>query len=52
MIEFNADELTEAKFLVTDNGDGTMSVLAHLKRPDGAEGWFKLKATKSPWGEQ
>ena len=49
MIEFNADDLTEAKFMIKDNGDGTMSALAHLKRTDGHEGWFKLKATKSPW---
>ena len=49
MIEFNADELTEAKFLIKNNGDGTMSALAHLKSTDGHEGWFKLKATRSPW---
>lgn len=49
MIEFNADDLTEAKFLIKDNGDGTMSALAHLKSTDGHEGWFKLKASKSPW---
>lgn len=49
MIEFNADDLTEAKFMIKDNGDGTMSALAHLKSTDGHEGWFKLKATKSPW---
>jgi len=48
MIEFNADGLTEAKFMVKDNGDGTMSVLAHLKSTDGHEGWFKLRATPSP----
>ena len=49
MIEFNADDLTEAKFLIKNNGDGTMSALAHLKSTDGHEGWFKLKATRSPW---
>ena len=49
MIEFNADDLTEAKFMIKDNGDGTMTALAHLKSTDGHEGWFKLKATKSPW---
>ena len=49
MIEFNDDNLTEAKFMIKDNGDGTMSALAHLKSTDGHEGWFKLKATKSPW---
>ena len=49
MIEFNADDLTEAKFFVKDNGDGTITALAHLKSTDGHEGWFKLKATKSPW---
>ena len=49
MIEFNADDLTEAKFFVKDNGDGTMTALAHLKSTDGHEGWFKLKATQSPW---
>ena len=49
MIEFNADDLTEAKFMIKDNGDATMSALAHLKSTDGHEGWFKLKATKSPW---
>lgn len=48
MIEFNADDLTEAKFLIKNNGDGTMSALAHLKSTDGHEGWFKLKATRSP----
>ena len=48
MIEFNADDLTEAKFMIKDNGDGTMTALAHLKSTDGHEGWFKLKATKSP----
>ncbi len=51
MIEFNADDLTEAKFMVKDNGDGTMSVLAHLKSTDGHEGWFKLRATPSPWDQ-
>ena len=51
MIEFNADDLTEAKFLIKDNGDNTMSALAHLKSTDGHEGWFKLKATKSPWAQ-
>ena len=50
-VEFNADELTEAKFLLKDNGDGTMTCLAHLKSTDGHEGWFKLKATKSPEGQ-
>ena len=49
MIEFNADELAEAKFMIKDNGDGTMTAIAHLKSTDGHEGWFKLKATKSPW---
>ena len=49
MIEFNADDLTEAKFMIKDNGDGTMSAIAYLKSTDGHEGWFKLKATKSPW---
>ena len=49
IIEFNADDLTEAKFLIKNNGDGTMSALAHLKSTDGHEGWFKLKATRSPW---
>ena len=49
MIEFSADNLAEAKFLVKDNGDGTLSALAYLKQTDGTEGWFKLKATKSPW---
>ena len=52
MIEFNADELTEAKFLIKPNSDGTMTALAHLKSTDGHEGWFKLKATKSPWEQQ
>ena len=51
MIEFNADDLTEAKFLIKDNGNNTMSALAHLKSTDGHEGWFKLKATKSPWAQ-
>ena len=51
MIEFNADDLTEAKFLIKDNGDGTMSALAHLISNDGHEGWFKLKATKAPSGQ-
>ena len=49
MVEFNADELTEAKFLIKANADGTMSALAHLKSTDGHEGWFKLKATKANW---
>lgn len=51
MIEFNDDNLTEAKFMIKDNGDGTMSAIAYLKSTDGHEGWFKLKATKSPWGQ-
>ena len=49
MIEFSDDNLVEAKFLVRENSDGTLSALAHLKQSDGTEGWFKLKATPSPW---
>ena len=49
MIEFSDDNLVEAKFLVMENSDGTLSALAHLKQSDGTEGWFKLKATPSPW---
>ena len=49
MIEFSDDNLVEAKFLVKENSDGTLSALAHLKKSDGTEGWFKLKATPSPW---
>lgn len=51
MIEFSDGNLTEAKFMVKANDDGTVCALAHLKTSDGHEGWFKLKATKSPWGE-
>lgn len=49
MIEFSDTNLVEAKFLVRENSDGTLSALAHLKQSDGTEGWFKLKATPSPW---
>ena len=49
MIEFSDGNLVEAKFLVRENSDGTLSALAHLKQSDGTEGWFKLKATPSPW---
>ena len=51
MIEFNDENLSEAKFYLTDNGDGTMTALAYMKTNDGHEGYFKLKATPSPWGE-
>ena len=51
MIEFNDENLSEAKFYLTDNGDGTMIALAYMKTNDGHEGYFKLKATPSPWGE-
>ena len=49
MIEFNDENLSEAKFYLTDNGDGTMTALAYMKSKDGHEGYFKLKATASPW---
>ncbi len=48
MIEFSDGNLVEAKFLVRENEDGTLSALAHLKQTDGTEGWFKLRATPSP----